>query len=333
MNAHCAMRIRILVEVLIAAAVTGCASIPPNPDGHVEERQTYHRYDPTMAVVLAQASDAVYEKNPCHAFGSASGQPQEGVCEWSDRQVDKAPFRAAIFGYRGDVILAFQGTVPADKRTIIADANFWPTPLVDEPQVLVHGGFLLSWLYLKPWVETKAKERLKEAKHLWITGHSLGGAQAHLAAHFLRRSVDADRIAGVYTFAAPRVGQGEFVKTMHDSPLADRVFRVENDHDLVPLVPASEDFVPVGRCVFIDKADVVQPCPHQRRLSLLLNDPDTWRSFAAAAAHKITSYSEALRKDCNKFPSWLPVRRSEECIPLVLRPAVSPYAASLLVAP
>jgi hypothetical protein len=96
-------------------------------------------------------------------------------------------------------------------------------------------------------------------------------------------------------------------------------------------VPTSEDFVPVGRCVFIDKASVVQPCPHQRRLSLLLNDPDTWRSFAAASAHKITSYSEALRKNCN--PSWLPVRRLEECIPLVLRPAVSSYAASLLVAP
>lgn len=318
------------MAVVVGMAVAGCATTSPDPNAHVAEQQKYRLYDPAIALVLAKASTAVYEQDPCASFQAALGEPLAGECDWSDRAVEKAPFRAALFDYRGDVILAFQGTVPADRRTLLADANYLPTPLMDDPATVVHGGFLLSWLYVKPWVEAKARERLATGRRIWITGHSLGGAQAQLAAHHFRRSIDPSRIAGVYTFAAPRVGQRHFERAISESQLAEKMFRLENDHDLVPLMPAQADFVPVGQCVFIDESNIVQPCAGGRRLSELLGDPDTWRSFAAAAAHKIASYSAALGSECNKFPSWVPVPRREECIPLALRPPEAPSAAQLV---
>lgn len=327
-------RVRSCMAVLglSVALLAGCAATRPDPNTHARHYEAYSGYEPRMALVLAEAAKAVYEENPCAAFGPVKGQQQDS-CEWSDRGIPNVPFRAALFTHDDDVILAFRGTIP-DRRTVITDVNFTAMPLVEEPEVRVHGGFLLSWLYMKPWVEAKLEQRMKDGRRLWITGHSMGGAQAHLAAHALRRKLEPSRLAGVYTFAAPRVGDRAFRDAISKAPFAHRVFRFENEYDLVPLLPANPAYLPAGQCVLIDAAQVLQPCPEHRTFRSVLLDNDTWRSLALLPAHFLDTYSGALKLACAKTPSWVRLQdRPEECTPLLLRPDMSPYSASVLIAP
>jgi pimeloyl-ACP methyl ester carboxylesterase len=74
------------------------------------------------------------------------------------------------------------------------------------------------------------RPRIDRKYPLFLTGHSLGGAAAHVVAALFRR--DGYRIAGVYTFGAPKVG----TKPLHawyDVP----AFHVANEGDVVPFMP------------------------------------------------------------------------------------------------
>jgi hypothetical protein len=66
-----------------------------------------------------------------------------------------------------------------------------------------------------------------------ITGHSLGGALALLAA---ATWVDGEPVQGVYTYGQPMVGKADFVSSVRRR-LLDRYFRFVNDSDVVPRVP------------------------------------------------------------------------------------------------
>jgi hypothetical protein len=69
---------------------------------------------------------------------------------------------------------------------------------------------------------------------VWITGHSLGGALALLAAwRFKRKFIPVHQ---VYTFGAPMVGNQETSDAI-DRELPDRIFRFVNTEDPVPKLP------------------------------------------------------------------------------------------------
>ena len=82
-----------------------------------------------------------------------------------------------------------------------------------------------------------------ELPSLWITGHSLGGALAALAAVSLK--YQCFKVAGVYTFGQPRVGDWTFNKSaisMLNQPNPIPIERYVNNNDIVPLIPPG--FVP-----------------------------------------------------------------------------------------
>ncbi len=132
------------------------------------------------------------------------------------------------------VVVAFRGTTSRrDVRTDLQSRfNVKQTEIEGRKvTVSVHSGFYAAFAK----VEAPLRALLEKTgdKPIYLTGHSLGGALALIASAAL--SGDAalgDRIAAVYTFGAPRVGQSNFdeiVKSPH--------YRVINSGDLVPLVP------------------------------------------------------------------------------------------------
>lgn len=85
----------------------------------------------------------------------------------------------------------------------------------------VHSGFYDDFMAMYPWI----LDRIKTAKNVKVTGHSLGGALAVLTAEKLK-------IPLLYTFGCPRVGNIVFARECYSEH-----HRVVNDIDIVACVP------------------------------------------------------------------------------------------------
>jgi len=129
------------------------------------------------------------------------------------------------------MVLAFRGTQPNMLRDWLYDLDGHQ---VNGPVGKVHEGFLcaLHYIWLDVW---KTLQQERGMRSLWITGHSLGGALAVLAAAKLRFE-KAQPISGLYTYGQPRVGDFEFCSRF-DQGFGDYTFRFVNFQDIVPRVP------------------------------------------------------------------------------------------------
>lgn len=93
---------------------------------------------------------------------------------------------------------------------------------------------------------------LKELKALYITGHSLGGAMAIIAAAIIHSSSELEPIKkvlrGVYTFGAPMVGGRVFSETFNKA-FGPYLFNHVYGHDVVPKMPPRTmgSFIPFGK--------------------------------------------------------------------------------------
>ena len=149
------------------------------------------------------------------------------------------------------LVLVFRGTQLDDFWSsvldFLIDAKFLPVP--DAAGHLVHAGFQVA--LDEVWTEVEGhlrREQARQARPLWVTGHSLGAALAMLAAN--RLSPDATfRLRGGYTFGSPRVGDPAFGRA-----IGVPVYRFRNDSDLVPHLPLGLLFRHVGHPQFFDGA-------------------------------------------------------------------------------
>lgn len=101
---------------------------------------------------------------------------------------------------------------------------------------LIHRGFEENFISLKQGIDgaisaIKAHQNSTN-KPLYISGHSLGGAMAFMAAYTLKTSgLD---VAGLYTVGAPRIGNSVLVDHMAETIGVNRYYRVVNWNDPVP---------------------------------------------------------------------------------------------------
>jgi hypothetical protein len=98
-----------------------------------------------------------------------------------------------------------------------------------------HQGFIrgLNEIW-EPSLAAIQAERKKSDRPLWITGHSLGGALALLAAWRLKRKFVP--VHQIYTFGAPMVGDADASAAI-DREFGKKVYRYVNDLDPVPRLP------------------------------------------------------------------------------------------------
>lgn len=73
---------------------------------------------------------------------------------------------------------------------------------------------------------------------VWLTGHSLGGALATVAAlRLLREGLD---VTGICTYGAPRTGDAAFAAALRAEGMGARLLRLVYGSDIVPTLPPPE---------------------------------------------------------------------------------------------
>lgn len=144
--------------------------------------------------------------------------------------------QGSMIGY---VITGEDVTVVVFRGTNFNEISDWIANLgrsaTDTPHGQVHKGFYAAYQSMKPQVAAILRER--NTKHLWITGHSLGGALALMCAYDLEE-VEQRQLSGLITFGQPMVAHQEFADYI-DKALIGRYARFVNRDDIVPKVPPS----------------------------------------------------------------------------------------------
>lgn len=116
----------------------------------------------------------------------------------------------------------------------------------DTPSGEVHSGFFSAVERISGPLKRALEKNHKVGKHIYITGHSKGGAEAQLFASHIARLNEVT----VYTFGAPRVSDGEYKKAYSD--WVERCYAIINDSDPVPRVP--KWFKRLGKEIWLDES-------------------------------------------------------------------------------
>jgi hypothetical protein len=201
------------------------------------------RGDPRNAATLAVASELAYLPG---AEGAEAFRSQLGL---DGRLLSVGNTQVYVATNDDHIVVAFRGS---EAPTSIDGLQDWL--LTDAVDLLIlpegdlgtdfvaagvgarwHQGFMRAlgdiW---GPLTEEVEAERKKNDRPLWVTGHSLGGALAVLAAwRFKRKFVPVHQ---VYTYGGPMVGNAEVAQAI-DREFPGKIFRYVNSEDPVPRLP------------------------------------------------------------------------------------------------
>ena len=275
-------------------------------------RQPGPEYDAEIAYALSVMSGWCYSD----AETLARKMPYYGLPEGSIQQIavtNPAMFVvASAFFFRsacGRVgILAFRGTEPDNAVSWLTDADVVQRNLGEG---LVHQGFYLNLRAIWDELADSFSDALgpnahgeRERSHatppaalesLYLTGHSLGGAMAVLAAAKLTADFPTLKnvLKGVYTFGQPAVGDRAFVDQFAPS-FGDRLFRHNFGRDLIPRLPPAWN----GRYVHFGvlRATANPKQPWAKQLVIPAQIVAVSLGFLAAAASFVTRRLPALER-------------------------------------
>lgn len=194
-----------------------------------------NEFSRSNAIALARVAQLAYESANLGAIQARKWGLEFQFYESGDTQ-------AITLHSRSFDILAFRGTEADidDIRTDL-DVEMARGPFGSR----VHSGFLDAFQSIWPQVFQKLSNR--HSKPLFITGHSLGAALATLAATYTER-----KVAGVYTFGSPRVGNRRFSRELN-SRLGRTFWRIQNNNDIVTRIPPTiMGYKHTGQLVYLD---------------------------------------------------------------------------------
>ncbi len=180
----------------------------------------------------------------CKLSYASEAEINTTLAEWGLPKVShfrNGPLYACAASDDRTVLIAFRGT--DDSKDWLVNADATPQPV---RHGLIHRGFYQGMKSLYPELVAAAAEHGVEKKHLWVTGHSLGGA---LAVAFAYESLAEGwvRPAGVVTFGQPLLADtalGSFVS----HHLGGNYVRFVNERDVVTRVPPG--YVHFGKLVW-----------------------------------------------------------------------------------
>ncbi len=178
---------------------------------------------------LNELMHSIYERN--HKDISDLADDLDKIAIKIEKTYDYEGTQALLVSINKYLILAFRGTQTNSfkeiKKDFMADANAIVTRCTSKGGV--HTGFNKAFTLIAKQIQSDLNEQKYAQKSLIITGHSLGGALATLAA---KRLVHTGGIAACYTFGAPRVGDEEW-----SYEIKTPIYRVVNAADCVTMLP------------------------------------------------------------------------------------------------
>lgn len=154
-------------------------------------------------------------------------------------------------------VVAFRGTQGDRFWPSILDwaTDFAVLPIEDAHGNWVHLGFSDALDQVWPRIAEYLRATARDLRPLVMTGHSLGGALATMAAERCGASFG---LRACYTFGSPRCGDRGFCRA-----IAAPVFRVRNNSDIVTDVPAELLFTHAGALEFIDNNGYLHTAWHE----------------------------------------------------------------------
>lgn len=221
-----------------------------------------------------------------------------------------------------DVVVAFRGT--QQIRDFITDLKFMKEPLMEfdgssQIAVNVGGEDIGTWVHKgfndalnAIWMHDSDAEEVsilslsnylkkmeddKLCGRLWLTGHSLGGALATIAAARIELSKTAHfkgKIGGLVTIGSPRVLGQCAAYELIDKLTESKIFRIYKTFDPIPAVPRIRyKHVSGSRCVVSSNGKLVVGADKRDRIvSLIAAGLRTIEDFIGAAIpgqHKFSS--------------------------------------------
>ncbi|XP_017219114.2 uncharacterized protein LOC108196368 isoform X1 [Daucus carota subsp. sativus] len=169
---------------------------------------------------------------------------------------------------RKRLVIAFRGTEQVRWKDLRTDLMLVPTGLNPEriggdfkKEVQVHSGFLSAYDSVRTRILSLIKlvtgdiddsgEQLSKW-HVYVTGHSLGGALATLLALELSSSQLAKRgniSVTMYNFGSPRVGNRNFAD-LYNQKVKDS-WRLINRRDIIPTIPRLMGYCHVAQPIYL----------------------------------------------------------------------------------
>lgn len=145
----------------------------------------------------------------------------------------------AMIGYvasgKDVTVIAFRGTNVSEMSDWLVNLNCIS---ISTPHGAIHKGFYNAYQSMKPQLVTLLGD--SRPKHLWITGHSLGGALALVCAYDLIENKKVN-LKGIITFGQPMVARKQLAEHL-DKVLLGRYAHFVNEADIVPRVPPSHTY-------------------------------------------------------------------------------------------
>jgi len=202
-------------------------------------RAAYSDRAAAMMAAFCQNAYLPFDVPPKRRRGDRAVTTDSGTAELSTALSDGDFRLVAVFNHadvqaylaiRDDdfAVLAFRGTT--SLRDWAVDLNAGLRGRTAFKGVRLHSGFWSAFAGARTEIETALAAHVPSDMPLYLTGHSLGGALALIAAAALER----DNLAACYTFGCPRVATRDF-----DTDVKCPHYRVVNNWDLVPGVPAN----------------------------------------------------------------------------------------------
>lgn len=249
--------------MVVALSTPGCESVidqpsPPSPLPNPQPQPTdplrsaWHselNADWPIAELLASMSDVAY---------LAPEAAQEAYTKLGFEKSTPIEIGSMI-GYvassKDVTVIAFRGTNANEIADWFVNLD---TLSIATPQGPMHRGFHNAYQLLRPQLLELLEQN--NPRHVWVTGHSLGGALALACAYDLAEDMNYP-LDGIITFGQPMIGRKQLAGHL-DVLLQGRYAHYVNEADIVPRVPPG--FTPCGSLVWFKDGQIKRSPPKRR---------------------------------------------------------------------